>query len=171
MTGTASRETVVRIAVAVAVVAMIAVGWGLLRSAWKEEHRLAGRLTELKELQNRHAALKARVDLIAARLGSGADGGKGMAGTVEALFDSLGIKDHIVAIKPGARDILSEGEQREKASVEVRELDLNAIVNLLFRIEHYPGVLFATDIRMKSDFENPRLLNLELELVLVRAPS
>ncbi|HLC17557.1 MAG TPA: hypothetical protein VJM57_00895, partial [Thermodesulfobacteriota bacterium] len=99
--------------------------------------------------------------------GSGGPGGASSVVTViEDIGNRLGIKDRIKSVKP-ASEAAGKGYVQRPVAVEVEGITLNELVNLLYRVEYHRNVLMIKDFDMKAHFENPDLLDVTMQLVLV----
>lgn len=89
---------------------------------------------------------------------------KGIVPVLEQMINDLNIKAK--AIKPLGRRTLGEFSE-EEAELQVEGIDLNRIVNLLYRIENSPIPLKITDTSITSTFENPEQFFLHLTVSLM----
>jgi len=168
-TGSGLQRIVPAAALACVVLAMVA-GAASLRSAARQGDRFSERLATLEELQTEHARLNHLAERLSVRIAAGGGSG-GIVGVVEGIFAAVDLSDSITAVTPGERETIPGGERRETVRIEARRLNLNGLVNILHRVESFPGALQARDVHVKTDFERPELLNVELELALILPAS
>jgi hypothetical protein len=120
---------------------------------------------ELLALKNDFLSLKTRI--------SGAEGKKslskvqGIVQAVDEIFNPLGLRGKVKSVKPSVardmKDIIEEG-----AELQLEKVDMNEVVNIFYRIENSPMSLSIKKANIKPSFENPALLNITMNISLVR---
>ncbi|GAB4389211.1 MAG: hypothetical protein Kow0025_13160 [Thermodesulfovibrionales bacterium] len=130
-------------------------------SARKEFDAGLRQYREISSVKDDFLALKREVKLIEGK--KNLTKVKGIVDAVDQVFQPLGLKDRVQSVKP-----ISTGQKtEEKAEVEVKGVNLNEAVNILYTIENSPMLLVTRKMNMKASFENPELLNMTLTLSLV----
>ncbi len=88
----------------------------------------------------------------------------GVVPALQQMLDGLGLKAKV--IKPLEKKKIKEFTE-EDAVLEIEGIDLNAIVNLLYRIENSPVPLKVKNAAIKTTFENPNIFILALTASLI----
>lgn len=89
---------------------------------------------------------------------------QGVVPALEQILNSLGIKAK--TIKPLKKKTIREFSE-EEAELHVENVDLNRIVNLLYRIENSPVPLKIKNTSVRTAFENPDQFFLHLTVSLI----
>lgn len=84
--------------------------------------------------------------------------------TLEQMLDNIRLKAKV--IKPLEKKRIKEFIE-EDAELEIEGIDLNAIVNLFYRIENSPVPLKIKRATIKTSFENPNVFILSLTVSLM----
>jgi hypothetical protein len=122
--------------------------------------------TQIKELQSLTGIvmrLKGVVETKEKRIASAR--AKGVVSTVEQILKTLGIKAK--TIKPLDKK-KTNGFTEEVADIEVENIDLNHVVNLLYRIDNSPSPMKINSALTKTGFENPDRFTVKLSVSLLR---
>ena len=88
---------------------------------------------------------------------------RGVVSEISDILESIDIKASM--IKPLARK-KTNGFIEERAEVEVEKIDLNAIVNLLYRLRSSPAPIIIRGMKMRADFEEQEKFTLNLTISL-----
>jgi hypothetical protein len=88
----------------------------------------------------------------------------GVVPALEQMLNSLGIEAK--TIKPLEKKMIREFSE-EEAELHVEKVDLNRIVNLLYRIENSPVPLKIKNTSVRTTFENPDQFFLHLTVSLI----
>jgi ABC-type lipoprotein release transport system permease subunit len=88
---------------------------------------------------------------------------KGVVPEISAILEAIDLKASV--IKPLDRKKI-DGLTEERASVEVEKIDLNAIVNLLYRLRSSPSPFIIRSMKMRADFEEQDKFTLNLTVAL-----
>lgn len=120
----------------------------------KKEERtnteLNAQLAEMQSAKDKFIKLKQTIDIKERKMGLTKT--DGVISTLEQNLNALGIKAS--TIRQLAKNNI-EGYIVEDAELEIRGIDLNAIVNLLYRIENSPFPLRIKGAFIKTTFDNP----------------
>lgn len=91
----------------------------------------------------------------------------GVVSALEQILNSIGLQAKV--IKPLEK--IRNGEFTEEGSdLEIENIDLNRIVNLLYKIENSPVPLKTKNTVIKTTFENPDMFTLNLTVSLISKP-
>ncbi len=94
-------------------------------------------------------------------------GVEGSTGTViEEIGFELGLQKKITSFKPLENGLVN-GYMEKGVQVEIEGVTLNQVVNLLYKINGYKNLLLVRDFSMKSHFQNPDLLDVTVQVILV----
>jgi hypothetical protein len=92
---------------------------------------------------------------------------KGIMQAIDEVFQSIGLKSRLKSIKSSGSKETKEGII-EEADIIVENLNMNELINLLYRLENSPTLLVLKRTTIKKSFENPDLLNLYATLSFLR---
>ncbi|GAB4542077.1 MAG: hypothetical protein Fur0020_11560 [Thermodesulfovibrionia bacterium] len=123
---------------------------------------LNAQLREIQSMQDRFIRLKEIIDLKEKKIGLTKT--EGVISTLAKTINPLGIKAN--AIRPLQKNMI-EGYSVEDAEVEIKDIDLNGIVNLLYRIENSPSPLRIKSAFIKTSFDDPNRFIIRLTVSLV----
>lgn len=91
----------------------------------------------------------------------------GIVQAADEIFSSLGLNQKLKSVKPaGAREMKYTLE--EEAEVQLEKLNMNEMINLLYKLENAPIALLIKKFSAKTAFDNPSLVNITVTLSLVR---
>ena len=126
-----------------------------LRSQKEEMLLLRG---DFLELSKKISAVEGKKSLIKV---------EGIIPAIDEIFRSAGLTQKVKSVKPTAtRD--KKHSIEEEADVEVEKVNMNELVNVLYRLENAPMVLLIKKTRLKTSFEDPSLLNITMTVGLVK---
>lgn len=91
----------------------------------------------------------------------------GVVSTLEQMLNNLGLKAKV--IRPLKKNRIKEFTE-EDAELEIKNIDLNKIVNLLYKIENSPVPIKIKSATVKTTFENPNIFILNLTASLISKP-
>ena len=152
--------------IAVALLTVFAIA--LFIHAGRIERNNASLKTQLSEMES----LKAEVLKIKGMVQSqerkiGVVKAAGAVSSLEQTLTGIGLKAK--AIKPSGIK-KAEGFIEEDAEMVIEGVDLNKIINLLYKIEHSPLPLKVKTADIKTTFENPNLFVLTLTASIISKP-
>lgn len=127
-----------------------------------ENSALKTQLTGIKSLAEGALELKGVVE--AKEKKTGLNKGAAVVPTLEQILKSLGMKATV--IRPSAKNKVKEFTE-EDAELEIQNIDLNSIVNLLFKIDNSPVPMKIKNTSIKTTFENPDKFILKLTVSLI----
>jgi hypothetical protein len=139
--------------------AALSVAW--YSSAKKRLATQRNQYGEIVALKDQFLSLRREVKLVEGR--KHLANVKGIVEAVDQVFNPLGLKEKVQSVKP----LTTKDKNEEKAEVEVKGVDLNEMVNILYNIENAPMLLVTRKMSLKTSFENPNQLNMTLTLSLV----
>ncbi len=126
-----------------------------------EKERLGGNLKDILAMRDEYAAITADAARLERKVGQSS---QGIVPIIEDTLGTLGIKAK--AIKPIDKNKVGTYTE-ESAELQVDGLDMNHLVNLLYRLENSPMPLKIKTASMKSSFDNPELINLTATIALI----
>jgi|GEM_PF-1795138 hypothetical protein len=135
-----------------------------LRKERTINQRLRSQIRELNLLNERFNSIKGYIESKEKRIGLVKT--QGVVSAIEHILNSLGMKAK--AIRPIKEERLG-GYILEDAEVEIQDTDLNAIVNLLYKVENSRFPLRIKETLMKTAFEDPERFTLRITVSLIRA--
>lgn len=122
-----------------------------------ENTLLQTRLHEIEALAGNALEMKSIVDSREKKIGLRKT--KGVVSTLEQILKDLGLTAN--AIKPLDRKKVNVFME-ENAELEILNVDLNSVVNLLYKIEYSPVPMKIKKVSMNTTFENPDRFILKL---------
>ena len=152
-----------------AVVLLILLGSGLMMkkslSLKKEGAALRSQQKELFLLRDDFIELREKVGSVEGKKSLAKVGG--IVQTIDEIFRSLGLNQKVKSVKPaGIREMKYASE--EEAEVQLEKVDMNEMVNILYKLENAPMLLVIKKTTVKTSFENPTLFNITLTLGLAK---
>ncbi len=152
-----------------AVVLLILLGAGLMMkkslSLKKEGAALRSQQKELFLLRDDFIELREKVGSVEGKKSLAKVGG--IVQTIDEIFRSLGLNQKVKSVKPaGTREMKYASE--EEAEVQLEKVDMNEMVNILYKLENAPMLLVIKKTTVKTSFENPTLFNITLTLGLAK---
>ncbi len=134
------------------------------KSAVKDLESARARHKEMSILSTEYKSMKGRIDVIEQR--DAVRDIKGIAQAIDSILSSLNMKEKMKSLRTAESREIRGGMTEEDAEVLMERLDMNELVNLLYRIENAPMMLSVKGIKMKKSFDNPELLNVTMTLAL-----
>jgi hypothetical protein len=125
--------------------------------------RLHSQIKEMQLLDDRLINIKGTIEFKEKRIGLART--EGIVSALEQILKPLGLRAN--AIRPLKKEKIEE-YTLENAELEIQEIDLNGIVNLLYKIENSPFPLRIKDTFIKTAFENPDHFVLKITISLIR---
>lgn len=141
--------------------AALLVSIGYFSSAKRGLSRAKAKHAEIISLRDEYSPLKRRVSTLESR--KSLTRVEGVVEAVDKIFEPLGLKGKIKSVKPiGAKEA-----SEEKAEVTVQGVDMNEMVNILYKMEYAPMLIVVRKVGLSTSFENPKLLNMTITLSLI----
>ena len=139
------------------------------RASSKELSQIKARSTEFSILSAEYRALKEQAGSIEEK--SFLTKTSGIAKTLEDVFLSLGVKGKMRSIRGiGGREIKGreiKGQLNEEtAEVQMEQVNMNELVNILYKLENAPLLLSIQKIAIKKSFDKPDLLDVTMTIAL-----
>lgn len=128
----------------------------------KKNNTLKTQLTEIQSLSKRFINIKNIVESKENKIGLTKTAG--VVSTLEQTLNSLGLKANI--IKPLEKRRINEFIE-EDAELEIKGIDLNSIVNLLYKIDNSPVPMKIKQTLIKTAFEDPDKFTLKITVSLI----
>ncbi len=133
-----------------------------VKSLERKNGLLRARLTEIASLAGDADRIKTMVESKEKKIGLRKT--KGVVSALEQTLKSLGLKASV--IKPLEKNKVNVFTE-DNAELEIRDTDLNSIVNLLYRIENSPLPMKIKSAEIKTTFEDPDKFILKLTVSLL----
>lgn len=156
------RTTVVLAGCALLAVVIAAFSLNALSRANKEIASLKLQLEETSVLKNEYLSLSQKLKAVEGR--RKLTNVQGIVQAVDEIFNSLGLKGKIKSVKP----LDAKDPQEERAEVSVGGVDMNEMVNILYRTENSPMLLVIREINLKTSFQDPTLLDMTMTLSFIK---
>ncbi|RJQ18988.1 MAG: hypothetical protein C4560_06650 [Nitrospiraceae bacterium] len=128
----------------------------------RENKALNAQLTELMSLREATLDLKNTVESKDRKTGPGKS--VGIVSTLEQTLKNLGVKATV--LRPLTKNRIKEFTE-EDAELEIRNIDLNSIVNLLYKIDNAPLPMKVKNVLIKTGFEDPNKFVLKLTVSVI----
>jgi hypothetical protein len=91
---------------------------------------------------------------------------EGIVQAVDEILRPSGLNTKIKSVKPtGTRD--RKHVLEEEAVVEFDKMNMNEMINVLYKIENAPMILLIKKTTLKTSFENPSLINMTMTVGFV----
>lgn len=134
-------------------------------SAKKENAGLKTGYAELLALKDEHEAVKSLI--IAAEEKKSGSKVEGAVQAIDEIFRSIGMERKVKSVKSLGVHEKKFGTE-EEAELQIEKVDMNQMINILYRIENAPMVLSVRKTSVKTAFDNPSLLNITMTVGLVK---
>lgn len=156
------RNLLLLIAVIISIIIFIIIISIYANSIDKKNNILKAHLTEIQSLTTRLVQTKAIVESKERKIGL--TNITGIVSALEQTLNSLGLEANV--IKPLEKKRIKEFIE-EDAELEIQNIDLNGVVNLLYKIDNSPLPMKIKSIAIKPTFENPDIFILNLTVSLM----
>lgn len=121
-------------------------------------------LERFKTLEAQYLSKRAEADSYA---GKAALNGRDISIIISSIAVGLGVSDRVASVRPTGES--SElGYQIKEAEVKLERIDLNRLVNFLYRIEDHDTLLKISELTITSRFDNPELLDVRLRVSQIK---
>ena len=144
---------------------LVGTGLQILSSSKKELNLLKEQQREMTALKDEFTELRQKVDAVESKKNLA-----NMTGIVQAIdevFQSIGLKNKVKTIRATGKKEVREGFE-EEAEITLEKVTLNEMVNIFYRIKNAPMILTIKKASIKKSFDNPELLNINLELSFLK---
>jgi hypothetical protein len=160
------RRIMTAIIVLVVFAVFVLVSLNVIASQKKELELLREQAGEMLVLKNEFLGLREKILQVEHR--KSLTNVQGIVQAVDDIFGPLGLKDNVKSVKPGGSREMTDGIE-EGADVHLEKVSMNEMVNIFYRIENVPMIITVKKAVIKKSFENPELLNISLDLSLIRS--
>jgi hypothetical protein len=133
-----------------------------INSLERKNKNLSTQLSEVQTLQDEAIQIKDLVESKERKIGLVKT--TGVVSTLEPMLGSLGLKAKV--LKPLEKMKINDFTE-EGAELEIENIDLNKIVNLLYKMEHSSVPLKIKSSDIKTTFENPNMFVFHLTTALI----
>jgi hypothetical protein len=128
----------------------------------KKNTLLKDQLTEINSLSEGLLQIKSIVSSKEKKIGL--TDSSGVVSSLEQILKQLGIEASV--IKPLEKKHVKEFVEQD-VELEIKDIDLNSIVNFMYRIENAPQPIKVKSTLIKTSFENPDRFILKLTASLI----
>ena len=128
----------------------------------KKNMALKNQLTEINSLSEGLLQIKSIVSSKEKKIGL--TNSTGVVSSLEQILKQLGIEASV--IKPLEKRHVKEFVEQD-VELEIKDIDLNSIVNFIYRIENAPQPIKVKSTLIKTSFENPDRFILKLTASLI----
>lgn len=128
----------------------------------KKNTLLKDQLTEINSLSEGLLQIKSIVSSKEKKIGL--TNSTGVVSSLEQILKQLGIEASV--IKPLEKRHVKEFVEQD-VELEIKDIDLNSIVNFMYRIENAPQPIKVKSTLIKTSFENPDRFILKLTASLI----
>jgi hypothetical protein len=156
------RINLVLAACALASVIIAAFSLNALSSANRELASLKTQLDEISALSSEYLSLSRKMKAVEGR--KNLTRVQGIVQAVDEIYNSLGLKERVKSVKP----LSSKEPKEDRAEVTTEGISMNEMVNILYNTENSPMLLVIREIKLKTSFQNPTLLDMTMTLSLVK---
>lgn len=134
------------------------------RASSKELSQIKAKFTEFSILSAEYRSLKEQAGSIEEK--SFLTKTSGIAQTLEDVFLSLGVKGKMRSIRGiGGREIKGQLNE-ETAEIQMEQVNMNELVNILYKLENAPLLLSIQKVAIKKSFDKPDLLDVTMTIAL-----
>jgi hypothetical protein len=132
----------------------------------RDLRNLKAQQNELYALKEECVSLKGRIEAVEGK--RSLTKVEGIVQAFDEVFRSLGLRQKLKYVKPlGTKKI--EGAREEEAEVEIERVNMNEMINILYKIENAPTILSIRKASFRTSFEAPGLLNITMSIALIVA--
>jgi hypothetical protein len=85
---------------------------------------------------------------------------------LEEIGMKAGVKEKIIMLKP-LEEKVEKGYMERGVNLKIEGIDLNQLINFLYKIENNKALLLIKGFSMKSRFDNPNLLDVDISVSAV----
>ncbi len=85
---------------------------------------------------------------------------------LEGIGIRTGIKEKIIMLKP-LEEKVEKGYLERGVNVKIDGMSINQLINFLYKIENNKALLLIKGFSMKSRFDNPNLLDVDINVALI----
>jgi hypothetical protein len=160
------RRIMTAIVVLVVFAVFVIVSLNVIASQKRELELLREQAREMLVLKNEYLGLREKILQVEHR--KSLTNVQGVVQAVDEIFGPLGLKDKVKSVKSGGSREMTDGVE-EGADVRLEKISMNEMVNIFYRIENVPMIITVKKAVIKKSFENPELLDISLDLSLVRS--
>jgi general secretion pathway protein M len=168
LTGLERRDVFIIIGVFSFLIAIVWIGHTVFKRYTGMKKMVYVKRAELKDferLAEEYRSKKAVFDYLEKRLIS-PKGNESPVALLEDIGKRTGIKEKITMLKPVEEKML-KGYIEKGVEMRIDSIDLNQLINLLYKIENHNAFLIIKRFSMKNRFDNPDLLDITLNITLI----
>ena len=156
------RRTLIALAIAIALAVCTLIAFISAKNLEIKNNALTAQLKEMSDMGKEFVYIKDIVESKEKKIGL--TNIKSVVSALEQMLNSMGLKAKV--IKPLEKKQVREFTE-EDAEIEIENIDLNNIINLLYKIENSPVPMKIKTANIKTSFENPNVFILSLTASLI----
>lgn len=156
------RRTLILAAIAVALAVYTLIAFVSAKNLEIKNNALTAQLKEMSDMGKEFIYIKDIVESKEKKIGL--TNVKSVVSALEQMLNSMGLKAKV--IKPLEKKQVREFTE-EDAEIEIENIDLNNIINLLYKIENSTVPMKIKTANIKTSFENPNVFILSLTASLI----
>ena len=139
------------------------------RASSRELSQLKTRFTEFSVLSSEYRSLKEEVGSIEQKRFLTKT--NGIANALDDAFVSLGVKGKMKSIRGIVGREIKGQINEETAEVQMEKVNMNELVNILYKLENTPLLLSIQKLALKKSFDKPDLLDVTMTISLFTSPA
>ena len=85
---------------------------------------------------------------------------------IQKIFRGIGIADKVASFKPFTEE-MEKDYVKNGVEVRIDKINLNQLVNLIYKIENHKNLLLIKGFSMDNRFDNPALFDITMQVVLL----
>jgi hypothetical protein len=139
------------------------------RSAARESSTMRAKYREYSALAGEYRALKESVSVIERK--RTLSNTSTIAQAIGDMTQSLGMAGKVKSIKGTGSRTAANRMNEETAEIQIEKININEMIQLLYKIENAPMILTIKTVAIAKSFENPQLLDMTLVVSLFSGAS
>lgn len=156
------RRTLIAAGIAIALAVYTLIAFISAKNLEIKNNELTAQLKEMSALGKEFIYIKDIVESKEKKIGL--TNVNSVVSALEQMLNSMGLKAKV--IKPLEKKQVKEFTE-EDAEIEIENIDLNNIINLLYKIENSPVPMKIKSTNIKAAFENPNVFILGITASLI----
>ncbi|MFA4916618.1 MAG: hypothetical protein WC560_08110 [Syntrophales bacterium] len=139
------------------------------RASRRELLSLNTKFEEFSILSREYKSVKQRVSVVEQK--GSLTKTNSIAQPMDDIFLALGVKGKMKSIREiGGRELKRQMNE-ESAEIQMEKINMNELINILYRIDNVPIILSIKKVIIKKTFASPELLDVTLTVSLFTKPS
>jgi hypothetical protein len=134
-------------------------------SLQKEGTALKAQKEEFLMLRGEFLELRKKIDVVEAK--KSLSRAEGIVQAIDELLKPSGLNRKVKSVKPTGTRVKKHVEE-EEAVIEFDKMDMNEMINILYKIENAPMILLIKKTTLKTSFQNPDLIDMSIRIAFVK---